>query len=47
MRPIMFLVIESGAVYSVTLLVLLILYKVQSWFQYVILDAVRPTSLNR
>jgi len=40
MRPIIFLVVESGAVYSMTLLVLLILYKVQSWFQYVVLDAV-------
>lgn len=46
MRPIIFLVIESGAVYSLTLLVLLILYKAQSWFQYVLLDAVRRTSLN-
>ncbi|KAF8735513.1 hypothetical protein AX14_001946 [Amanita brunnescens Koide BX004] len=42
MRPIIFLVIESGAVYSLTLLVLLILYKAQSWFQYVLLDAVSP-----
>ncbi|KAF8325936.1 hypothetical protein F5887DRAFT_1065154 [Amanita rubescens] len=39
MRPVIFLVVESGAVYSLTLLVLLILYKVQSWFQYVVLDA--------
>jgi hypothetical protein len=46
MRPIIFLVIESGAVYSLTLLVLLVLYKVQSWFQYVVLDAVRPTSFS-
>ncbi|OCB90902.1 hypothetical protein A7U60_g1863 [Sanghuangporus baumii] len=38
-RPIIILVIESGAVYSVTLLALLILYKAQSWFQYVLLDA--------
>ncbi|PFH47759.1 hypothetical protein AMATHDRAFT_125871, partial [Amanita thiersii Skay4041] len=42
MRPVMLLVIESGAVYSATLLVLLILYKVKSWFQYVLLDAVSP-----
>lgn len=46
MRPIIFLVIESGAVYSVTLLVLLVLYKSQSWFQYVVLDAVRPIRLS-
>jgi hypothetical protein len=46
MRPIIFLVIESGAVYSLTLLILLILYQAQSWFQYVLLDAVRRISLN-
>ena len=46
MRPIIFLVIESGAVYSLTLLVLLILYKAQSWFQYVLLDAVRRIFLS-
>lgn len=40
--PIMFLVLESGAVYSATLTALLILYKTGSWFQYVLLDAVRP-----
>ena len=40
-RPIMILVIESGAVYSVTLLTLLILYKAQSWFQYVLLEPLR------
>ena len=39
-RPIIFLVIESGAVYSATLMALLILYKQSSWFQYVLLDAV-------
>lgn len=42
MRPVVFLVVESGAVYSITLLALLILYKVKSWFQYVLLDAVSP-----
>ena len=42
--PIMFLVLESGAVYSATLTALLILYKTGSWFQYVLLDAVRPLS---
>jgi len=42
LRPIMLLVIESGAIYSATLTLLLILYKVQSWFQYVILDAISP-----
>ncbi|KAF8974273.1 hypothetical protein BDZ97DRAFT_1911473 [Flammula alnicola] len=42
LRPIMLLVIESGAIYSATLTALLILYKTQSWFQYVILDAISP-----
>lgn len=42
LRPIMLLVIESGAIYSVTLTTLLILYKAKSWFQYVLLDAVSP-----
>ncbi|KAF9458795.1 hypothetical protein BDZ94DRAFT_1325225 [Collybia nuda] len=42
LRPVMLLVIESGAIYSATLLVLLILYEVESWFQYVLLDAVSP-----
>lgn len=41
-RPIVLLIIESGAVYSFTLMTLLILYKQHSWFQYVLLDAVRP-----
>lgn len=44
LRPIMLLVIESGAIYSATLTTLLILYKEQSWFQYVILDAVRVSA---
>uniref|UniRef100_A0A5K1JXK9 Cell surface hydrophobicity-associated protein n=1 Tax=Ganoderma boninense TaxID=34458 RepID=A0A5K1JXK9_9APHY len=41
-RPIVFLVLESGMVYSATLLTLLILYKTGSWFQYVLLDAISP-----
>lgn len=36
----MLLVIESGAIYSATLTTLIILYKVRSWFQYVLVDAV-------
>ncbi|KAI8983404.1 hypothetical protein BD414DRAFT_418722 [Trametes punicea] len=40
LRPVMVLIVESGAVYSATLLALLILYNVDSWFQYVVLDAV-------
>ncbi|KAI0710099.1 hypothetical protein C8Q76DRAFT_89167 [Earliella scabrosa] len=42
LRPIMILIVESGACYSATLLALLILYNVDSWFQYVVLDAVSP-----
>jgi len=41
-NPVMLLVIESGAIYSATLMSLLILYKVESWFQYVLLDAISP-----
>ncbi|KAJ3748814.1 hypothetical protein DFH05DRAFT_1456767 [Lentinula detonsa] len=41
-NPVMLLVIESGAIYSATLLSLLILYKAESWFQYVLLDAISP-----
>ena len=40
-HPIIFLILESGAVYSATLTALLILYRTGSWFQYVLLDAVR------
>ncbi|KAF5381651.1 hypothetical protein D9615_005471 [Tricholomella constricta] len=42
LRPIMLLVIESGAIYSATLITLLILYEAKSWFQYVLIDAVSP-----
>ncbi|KAJ8507793.1 hypothetical protein ONZ45_g9872 [Pleurotus djamor] len=42
LKPILLLVVESGAVYSATLLALLILYKTESWFQYVLLDSVSP-----
>lgn len=42
LRPILLIIVESGAFYSATLLALLILYNVDSWFQYVVLDAVSP-----
>ncbi|KAL0568328.1 hypothetical protein V5O48_013662 [Marasmius crinis-equi] len=42
LNPVVMLVIESGAIYSATLITLLILYKAQSWFQYVLLDAISP-----
>ncbi|OSD05842.1 hypothetical protein PYCCODRAFT_1361691, partial [Trametes coccinea BRFM310] len=41
-RPILFLVLESGAVYSLTLTALVVLYKTGSWFQYVLLDSISP-----
>ncbi|KAJ7668658.1 hypothetical protein DFH06DRAFT_1182191 [Mycena polygramma] len=41
-NPIILLVVESGAIYSATLMTLLILYKTKSWFQYVLLDAISP-----
>ncbi|KAI0336217.1 hypothetical protein GY45DRAFT_1316329 [Cubamyces sp. BRFM 1775] len=40
LRPVMVLIVESGAFYSATLLALLVLYNADSWFQYVVLDAV-------
>lgn len=43
-KKIVFLVLESAAVYTATLTALLILYKTESWFQYVMLDAVSSTS---
>lgn len=42
LRSVMLLIVESGAAYSATLLALLILYNADSWFQYVVLDAVSP-----
>jgi len=39
-HPVTLLIVESGAIYSVTLISLLILYKSESWFQYVVLDSV-------
>jgi len=42
LRPALVLIVESGAMYSATLLALLILYNVDSWFQYVVLDSVSP-----
>lgn len=40
--PVLLVIVESGAIYSAALLILLILYKRDSWFQYVILDAISP-----
>lgn len=41
MRPVLFVILESGAIYSCTLLTLLGTYLAQSWAQYLLLDAVR------
>ncbi|KAI0761638.1 hypothetical protein BD413DRAFT_485452, partial [Trametes elegans] len=41
-RPVVFLVLESGAVYSAALAALLVLYRTRLWFQYVLLDAISP-----
>jgi len=43
LRSVMVLIVESGAVYSAALMALLILYEADSWFQYVVLDAITPT----
>ncbi|EIN09223.1 hypothetical protein PUNSTDRAFT_134386 [Punctularia strigosozonata HHB-11173 SS5] len=42
LRPLLLIVVESGAVYSAWLMALLILYNTDSWFQYVVLDSVSP-----
>jgi hypothetical protein len=38
----MLVVIESGAIYSCTLIALLICYLAESWAQYLVLDSVKP-----
>lgn len=45
LHPIARVVVESGAIYSSMLIILLILYGQKSWFQYVIVDAVSLASL--
>ena len=42
LTPVMLVVIESGAVYSCTLIALLGCYLTNSWAQYLILDSVKP-----
>ena len=39
--PVMVTVVESGAIYSTTLLALFIAYLSESWAHYIILDMVR------
>ena len=44
LTPVMLVVIESGAIYSCTLITLLACYLAKSWVQYLVLDSVRfPT----
>ncbi|KAK2464141.1 hypothetical protein APHAL10511_003834 [Amanita phalloides] len=40
--PVLLVIVESGAIFSAALLTLLILYKSDSWFQYVVVDAISP-----
>jgi len=42
LTPVMLMVIESGSIYSCTLIGLLISYIVKSWAQYLILDSIPP-----
>ena len=43
----MLVVIESGAIYSCTLIALLVCFLTRSWAQYLILDWVMPSALSR
>jgi len=45
LTPVMLVVIESGAIYSCTLIALLGCYLTSSWAQYLILDSVKPRLL--
>lgn len=38
--PIVRIVLESGALYSGTLITLLVLFETESWFQYILVDSV-------
>ena len=42
LTPVMLVVIESGAIYSCTLIALLGCYLTNSWAQYLLLDLVKP-----
>lgn len=45
LTPVMLVVIESGAIYSCTLIALLACFLAKSWAQYIILDSVIPSVL--
>jgi len=40
--PVVIIIVESGAIYSVSLIALLVVFLAGSWFQYAIMDAVTP-----
>ncbi|KDQ49552.1 hypothetical protein JAAARDRAFT_186972 [Jaapia argillacea MUCL 33604] len=42
LMPVLLVIVESGAIYSATLLTLLFTYVADSWAQYLLLDAVSP-----
>ncbi|EPQ57623.1 hypothetical protein GLOTRDRAFT_25217, partial [Gloeophyllum trabeum ATCC 11539] len=42
LTPVLLVVVESGMIYSATLITLLVTYEVGSWAQYLMLDAVSP-----
>ena len=44
LRPVLAVVVESGAIYSASLVALLATFLCHSWSQYVVLDAVSPTT---
>lgn len=46
LTPVMLVVIESGAIYSCTLIALLVSYLTKSWAQYLILDWVKPRAFS-
>ena len=46
LTPVLLVVLESGAIYSATLISLLICYLAGSWSQYVLVDAVRVFNLS-
>lgn len=46
LQPVMRIILESGAIYSGTLILLLVLFEIKSWLQYVVVDAVSTTLTN-
>ena len=46
LTPVILVVIESGAIYSCTLIALLVCFLAKSWAQYIILDSVIPSDIS-